>query len=94
MVNSRKIHVNIRVTGTVQGVRYRKSACEAGLRSGLTGFAQNLADGGVLVEAEGDRKDLDVFIAWCSVGPPMAAVDHIHVTEGKVVDHQGFTVRR
>ena len=94
MANSRKLHLNIRVSGKVQGVWYRKSACEAGLRSGLTGFAQNLADGSVQMEAEGERKDLDIFIEWCNIGPPMAVVEHIYVIEGPVVGHQGFTVRR
>ena len=88
------VHVDIRVTGVVQGVWYRKSACEEGLRLGLAGFAQNLPDGSVAIEAEGDKEVLDEFVRWCSTGPPLAKVDHVEVQEREVIGHVGFTILR
>ena len=88
------IHLDLRISGTVQGVWYRKSAVEEARRSGITGFAMNLADGTVRIEAEGTRQALDLFTAWCRVGPPRARVDSVEVTEGPVVGYAVFETRR
>jgi acylphosphatase len=87
-------HVDIRVTGVVQGVWFRKSACEEGLRLGLSGCAQNLPDGSVAIEAEGEQEMLDAFVRWCRKGPPLAKVDHVEVREGDVIGHVGFIIRK
>ena len=88
------IHADIRVTGVVQGVWYRKSACEEGLRLCLSGFAQNLPDGSVMIEVEGEKQLVDDFVAWCRKGPPLAKVDQVEVCAGEVIGLVGFTIRR
>ena len=88
------VHVDIRVTGVVQGVWYRKSACEEGLRLGLVGFAKNLPDGSVAVEAEGERAAIDAFVSWCRQGPPLAKVEHVEVSKGEMSGLVGFIIHR
>lgn len=82
-------HYDIRVTGKVQGVWYRKSAVQQAWEMGVTGYAMNLDDGSVRIEAEGTREALDRFVAWCRTGPPKARVDELEAIEGPV---QGYTV--
>ncbi len=89
-----KIHLDLMISGKVQGVRYRKSAVEQAVRLNVKGFAMNMSDGAVRIEAEGSREELDRFVEWCRTGPPRAVVDHIDVTEGPIVGHAGFLVRR
>lgn len=69
----------IRVTGLVQGVFFRRSAREVGDRLGIGMTATNLADGSVLIEAEGDPAALDQLRAWCETGPPKARVESVTV---------------
>ena len=88
------IHLDLRISGTVQGVWYRKSAVEEARRMGISGFAMNLADGTVRIEAEGTREALDRFIAWCRMGPPRAGVDSVQVTEGPMIGYAVFETRR
>ena len=88
-----KVHFNIRVTGKVQGVWYRKRACDEALRLELAGYAMNLPDGIVMIEAEGEQAGIETFIAWCRTGPPLAEVEDVEVSEGPMVGHQGFAVR-
>jgi acylphosphatase len=94
MTEPHPLHINIHVKGKVQGVWYRKSACEEALRLGLVGFTQNLPDGSVLIEAEGGREALDALLAWCRTGPPLAEVGSVQFEEGALAGHHGFTVRR
>jgi acylphosphatase len=89
-----KIHLDLLISGKVQGVWYRKSAVEQAIRLQLAGFAMNMPDGTVRIEAEGPREPLDRFVEWCRTGPPRAVVAHIEVTEGPFVGHAGFHVRR
>ena len=56
-------HAHITYTGRVQGVGFRWT-CERLARGfAVAGFIQNQPDGGVLLEAEGERGELDAFLA-------------------------------
>ena len=63
------------VHGEVQGVGYRWSVQRQARRLGLTGYAENLPDGSVRVEAEGQPGQLDELEAFLRGGPRFAEVD-------------------
>lgn len=87
-----KQHLNINVYGLVQGVFFRATAKEQATQLTLTGFAQNEEDGSVYIEAEGEKENLDKFIKWCNVGPSMAQVEKVVVTEDKLKNFSSFEV--
>ena len=89
-----KIHYTILVKGKVQGVFYRASARQKAEGLGLTGYAQNLTDGSVLIEAEGEEESLKEFIAWCRKGPPNAEVTEVTVAEKENSGYLSFSVKR
>lgn len=71
-----KARLHITVSGTVQGVFFRATACEMANRLGLTGWVRNTEGGdGVEIVAEGDKKKLDEFLPWCAKGPKGARVE-------------------
>jgi len=80
------------VSGVVQGVGFRWSARSVAQRLGVTGFARNLADDTVEVEAEGDATAVDEFLAWLHVGPPSAAVSGVDVTVVEPTGSAAFDV--
>ena len=63
------------VRGEVQGVGYRWAVQRQARRLGLTGYAENLPDGSVRVEAEGRPERLDELEAFLRGGPRLAEVD-------------------
>lgn len=67
------------VSGRVQGVCYRASAQDEGIRLGLCGEVKNLPSGQVEATVEGPRAAVEEFIAWCQVGPPAARVSDVAV---------------
>lgn len=69
----------IRVRGRVQGVFFRHSAREKARELNITGFARNEEDGSVYIEAEGEEKALERFVAWCHNGPELAQVEGVDV---------------
>lgn len=87
-------HLTVFVSGKVQGVFYRSSTVEKSVELGLKGFAQNLPDGRVLIEAEGDESSLQKLVEWCKHGPPRAVVTDVQVTQGELKNYPDFTVRR
>ena len=64
------------VSGTVQGVFYRRFVFLEATGLGLYGRVRNLFDGRVEVEAEGERRKLEQLIKRLHNGPPGA-----HVTD-------------
>jgi acylphosphatase len=62
------------VKGEVQGVGFRWAVQRQASRLGLTGYAENLPDGSVRVEAEGDPDRLDLLEAFLHQGPQWAEV--------------------
>lgn len=75
-------HLNINIYGSVQGIFFRSTAKEQAIKLSLTGFAKNMPDGSVYIEAEGEKENLDEFTKWCHLGPTMAKVEKVKVTEG------------
>lgn len=86
--------VSITVTGKVQGVFFRASAKDTADRLSVKGSAQNMPDGSVYIEAEGDEENLKQFIGWCKQGPPRASVSNVNVVEAEPKNFQRFDIKR
>lgn len=83
-------HLNIKISGAVQGVFFRVSAKKEAEKLGITGFARNEPDGSVYIEAEGNKEKLDKFLEWCRIGPTAAKVDKVEVKEGGIKNFSEF----
>ncbi|MEO6173498.1 MAG: acylphosphatase [Arenimonas sp.] len=62
------------IMGKVQGVWFRASTRDHALALGLSGYASNLADGSVQVQAQGAVDALRQLEQWLQQGPPLAKV--------------------
>jgi acylphosphatase len=89
-----KRHFDIFVSGKVQGVYYRAYTLEEAKRLGLTGFVQNLPDGRVYIEVEGEEEVLEKFIQWCWKGSPLSKVTNVECIEGPLKGYTSFTIKR
>jgi acylphosphatase len=87
-------HLNIIVTGKVQGVSYRISTQTKAQQIGITGFVRNESNKSVYIEAEGEENLLADFIAWCKIGPPKAEVNELKITEGSLKKFASFIIER
>ena len=74
-------HLHIKVSGLVHGVGFRWSAYEKFVELGLVGKAENIPNGGVLVDTEGPEDKLAGLIEWCKQGPMGAKVSNVEVVE-------------
>ncbi len=81
-------HLNIKVTGKVQGVYFRATTKAVADQLGIKGFVLNQKDGSVYVEAEGDKFALDSLLEFCNEGPDRAEVEQVEVEESP--DMKGF----
>ena len=88
-----KQHWNISIKGKVQGVFFRATTRATAKEMGITGFVQNLPDGTVYVEAEGDHEALRHFIAWCNHGPKQARVELVSAVEGDLINFDTFEIK-
>jgi acylphosphatase len=79
------------ISGKVQGVWFRAFTREQALKLGITGWANNLADGRVEVMLCGDESKLQALIKMLDEGPPLAKVSGIqqHILDWKALP--GFT---
>src|SRR5437660_3186786 len=78
-VSETSARVRVLIHGHVQGVAYRAFARAAALKCGVRGGVRNLTDGGVEVEAEGERQAIEAFVECLRVGPPRAKVEGFEV---------------
>jgi acylphosphatase len=81
------------LTGRVQGVGFRMSACLAARRLGLDGWVRNLPDGRVEALAAGWAERLSAFENWLRAGPPGARVDHLEIRGEQQHPPAGFSIR-
>jgi len=87
-------HLNITVSGKVQGAYYRQSTLEIVNQLGLKGFVRNESNGNVYIEAEGTEKQLKKLVEWCKIGPPGANVADIKFTEGEIKNFFVFEIKK
>ena len=82
------------VRGEVQGVGFRWAVQRQAGQLGLTGYAENLPDGSVRVEAEGDPERLDQLEAYLRQGPRWAEVESLDVQRAPATgEFRGFSAR-
>ncbi|HDS16634.1 MAG TPA: acylphosphatase [Proteobacteria bacterium] len=74
MSDVKRKQLRVVVSGQVQGVWYRASACSRAQQLGLSGRVWNRVDGKVEIVAEGSGSALQGFLIWCAQGPPGARV--------------------
>lgn len=81
------------VYGKVQGVWFRAGTREQALALGLSGCARNLADGSVLVQAQGNADALDRLEQWLRLGPALAKVSAVDIAElDPCISEAGFEI--
>lgn len=69
--------ITLKISGQVQGVFFRAEAQKQAIALGLVGLSQNLPNGTVGIEAEGEEEDLKKLIEWAETGPELAKVEKI-----------------
>jgi acylphosphatase len=70
-----------RITGKVQGVFFRQSTRVEAERLALTGYARNLPDGSVEVQAHGAAPAVEELRRWLHSGPRRARVEGVFELE-------------
>ncbi len=76
----------------MQGVGFRYSALKAARSFQVNGFVRNETDGSVYIEAEGEERNLEMFLDWCRKGPPFGRVDAVTKTESGLRGFQEFMI--
>jgi acylphosphatase len=76
------------VAGRVQGVGFRWFVWRKAQALGVTGWARNLPDGRVEVEAHGSIESLEALAVALKTGPPASRVESVERTD---IPHQSDT---
>ena len=85
-------HLNISITGKVQGVFFRATSKAVADQLGVKGTARNRQDGSVFIEAEGDDFSLDLFLEFCHKGSDRSVVENVSVVETELKNYSNFEV--
>ena len=75
------IRRRILVSGRVQGVWFRVFTMQKAIDLNLNGRVRNLDDGRVEAIVEGDEDSVKGFISALKIGPPLAEVTGLRVSE-------------
>lgn len=73
--------VRIIVGGRVQGVGFRYFVADGAKTHGIKGYVQNLSDGRVEIDAEGENENIHHFLTLCKQGPTLSRVDTFLVSD-------------
>lgn len=87
-----KKSIRLFISGSVQGVFYRKFVKDNADKHNVKGFVRNLEDGRLEVFLEGDSENVDAMIALCRRGPVHSNMRKIEEKEEKFQDFQEFKI--
>jgi len=82
------------ITGSVQGVFFRKFLEEKANELGLRGFVRNLDDGRIEIIIEGKDDNVKQMLDICEKGNPHTDVKGIQVEELRHQGFEGFKISR
>lgn len=86
-------HETVHFSGLVQGVGFRYTALQLAREYEVAGYVRNLPDGRVLAEVEGERAEVDRFLA--AIGERMHG--HVRKVERaggrRAPQYRGFGIR-
>lgn len=88
------IHIDIIISGSVQGVGFRYSARNIAISLGIKGSVKNLNNGDVFIEAEGNINQLSKYIEWCKSGPTYSKVENVDTIKRTVKNYVQFNIVR
>lgn len=80
------------ISGTVQGVFFRRFVKDNADKNNIKGFVRNLEDGRVEIFLEGDSDNVDNMTAICKRGPAHSNMRKIEEKEEKVQDFKEFKI--
>ena len=83
---------HIIVHGRVQGVWFRAGTKEKADQLGLLGWVKNRPEETVEIHAEGEKLQLENFIAWCRIGTSAAVVTSLDIDEVMVQEYKSFDI--
>ncbi|MFC1566963.1 acylphosphatase [bacterium] len=87
-------HVNITVKGYVQGIGFRFFAKAKARSLNINGWAQNLANGNVYIEAEADKELLEKFIENLKTGFSFSSVESVDLDwQDELKGFKNFNIR-
>lgn len=79
--------LKIKMSGTVQGIFFRKFIQDKAKEIGIRGFVRNLDNGDIEIVAEGRDEKVDEMLEVCKTGYPHS---HIKKVEFEEIKNQGF----
>jgi len=86
--------LHLQIFGRVQGVGFRESMRQEAERLGVTGWVCNRADGSVEAVIQGSTEAVNALLDWVKIGPSMARVERVIVSESAAHDHFNHFERR
>lgn len=87
-----KKSVRLLISGTVQGVFFRKFVKDHADKSNVRGFVRNLEDGRLEVFLEGDSDNVDNMISICKRGPNHSNLRQIEEKDERFQDFKEFRI--
>lgn len=92
-MQSNTISISLTISGRVQGVGYRYFVLKRAIELGLNGYVQNLPNGSVYAEVEGNADAINQLVERCRKGPAFAQVHDVVVSKISPKKHIGFTIQ-
>jgi len=87
-------HYHLSFSGMVQGVGFRYTACLLAEKYNIKGWVENIAGGGVEMEAEGDESDLRQFLSQLQDNFK-AGIAHVQTNEiAAFAGYDDFRIKR
>ena len=76
--------IHLIISGHVQGVGFRYFCLEQAQSLGISGYARNMPDGSVEIEAQGEESAIEKFLALVRRGPRSAEVTNVEIGTAEV----------
>lgn len=85
-------NIQIKVSGRIQKTGFPFYVKQFAQLNDINGLVKYLDESTILIEAQGNETDLNVFIEYCRIGPNGSVINSIKISQGQIQKYKLFQI--
>ena len=85
-------NLQIIISGKVQRTGFLFYVKQFAKLNRINGFVKYSNKASILIEAEGNEANLNIFIEYCRIGPEGSVITSVNISQGQLLNHASFKI--
>jgi len=85
-------NLQIIISGKLQKTGFPFYVKQFAQLNNIKGFVKYSSVSSIIIEAEGNEANLNIFIEYCRIGPEGSVITSVNISQGQLLNHASFKI--